>query len=147
MLMQIQARFLVPIVLAVAGSPVLAGLGGPAMATPAAAGIEQATTAAGATYTHVQRRLDSGTLVHEFVDATGTVFAVSWAGPFLPDLRELLGPSFSALKDSVAKGRTSALSISRADLVLASAGRMGDFEGRAWLPNKLPAGFDPRLIP
>jgi len=145
--MQFQARVLLPIVLAVAGSPVFAALGGPVTATPSGAGVQQAATAAGASYTHVQRQLDSGTVVHEFADASGTVFAVSWAGPFLPDLRDLLGPSFSALQDSAAKGRTSALSISRADLVLVSAGHMGGFEGRAWLPPKLPAGFDPRLIP
>ena len=103
--------------------------------------------AAGGAYTHVQRQLDSGTVVHEFAGADGKVFAVSWNGPFLPDLRELLGPSFAALQDSAARGRTSALSISRPDLVLVSAGHMRGFEGRAWLPPKLPAGFDPRQLP
>lgn len=145
--MQLHLRVLLPVVLALAGTPVLAALGGPVSATPAGAGVEQASTSAGAPYTHMQRQLDSGTVVHEFADASGTVFAVAWSGPFLPDLRELLGPSFSALQDSASKGRSSALSISRADLVLASAGHMGGFEGRAWLPPKLPAGFDPRLIP
>lgn len=143
-------RILLPAVVAVACGPVFAGLGGsPASGLPQAGAptVEQLATPSGAAYTHIQRQLDSGTVVHEFVDAGGTVFAASWTGPFLPDLRTLLGDSFSALQDGAARGRTSALSISRPDLVLVSAGHMGGFEGRAWLPSKLPAGFDPRLVP
>jgi len=148
--MHIDIRILLPIVLVAAGSPALAGLGGPLSNGLPQAGppaVEQVAPAAGGAYTHVQRQLDSGTVVHEFAGADGKVFAVSWNGPFLPDLRELLGPSFAALQDSAARGRTSALSISRPDLVLVSAGHMRGFEGRAWLPPKLPAGFDPRQLP
>jgi hypothetical protein len=148
--MHSNVRVFLPVVLAAACGPALAVLGGTTSAPSAQTGpatVEQVTNPSGAVYSHVQRRLDSGTVLHEFVDANGTVFAVAWSGPFLPDLRELLGPSFSALKDGAAKGRSSALSISRPDLVLVSAGHMGGFEGRAWLPPKLPTGFDPRLIP
>ena len=130
--------------------PALAGLGAAATTPPSQVGaavVQQRALPTGAAYTHIERHLDSGTVLHEFVDAGGTVFAVSWSGPFLPDLRELLGASFSALQDSAAAGRTSALSISRPDLVLVSAGHMRAFDGRAWLPTRLPAGFDPRLIP
>ncbi|MFL6693953.1 MAG: DUF2844 domain-containing protein, partial [Ramlibacter sp.] len=139
-----------PVVLVAAGSPALASLGGPLSTGLPQAGppvVEQVAPAGGGAYTHVQRQLDSGTVVREFADADGTVFAVSWNGPFLPDLRELLGPTFAVLQDSAARGRTSALSISRPDLVLVSAGHMRGFEGRAWLPPKLPAGFDPRQLP
>ena len=143
------SRLLVAVALA-AAVPAFAALGSaptspPPSASPATA--QQAVTAAGAAYTHLQRQLDTGTVVHEFVDAGGTVFAVAWSGPFLPDLRELLGASFPALQESAAHGRTSALSINRPDLVLVSAGHMRAFEGRAWLPTSLPAGFDPRQIP
>ena len=142
-------RLLAAVALA-AAAPAFAALGGapnppPPQAPPAT--VQQATTASGAAFTHVERQLDTGTVVHEFVDASGVVFAVSWSGPFLPDLRELLGASFPALQDSAARGHTSALSISRPDLVLVSAGHMRAFQGRAWLPTRLPAGFDPRLIP
>ena len=142
-------RFLAAVALA-ATAPAFAALGGapiPAPSQAATAGTQQAVTSAGTAYTHLERQLDTGTVVHEFVDAGGTVFAVAWSGPFLPDLRELLGASFPALQESAARGRTSALSINRPDLVLVSAGHMRGFEGRAWLPTRLPAGFDPRQIP
>lgn len=143
------SRLLVAVALA-AATPAFAALGSaPTAPSPPAspATTQQAVTASGAPYTHLQRQLDTGTVVHEFVDAGGTVFAVAWSGPFLPDLRELLGASFPALQEGAARGRTSALSISRPDLVLVSAGHMRGFEGRAWLPTRLPAGFDPRQIP
>ncbi|HZY19356.1 MAG TPA: DUF2844 domain-containing protein [Ramlibacter sp.] len=113
------------------------------------AALTQEHPATGADYLHQQHELDTGTTVHEFADLHGTVFAVTWSGPFLPDLRALLGPSFSALTQAQdgSRGRTSALSISRPDLVVMSAGRMGAFQGRAWLPAQLPVGFDPRTLP
>ena len=48
-------------------------------------------------YTVNRTTLDSGTTVREYVDASGTVFAVSWSGPVLPDLKQLLGPYFDTL--------------------------------------------------
>jgi len=115
---------------------------------PAAAGSQQ-TTATGVPYTHLQRQLDSGTTVHEFVDGAGRVFAVAWKGPFLPDLRELLGVHFQVLQQQEASTRGSqhALSIARPEIVLVSTGRMKAFQGRAWLPRQLPAGFDPGRLP
>lgn len=125
-----------------------AALGGPAGAVDGSAVANPSRTASGTPYTHVQRRLDSGTTVHEYVDAAGTVFAVAWAGPFQPDLRALLGRHFDALTEqqSSARGRGAA-AVRRPDLVIVSAGRMGAFQGRAWLPRQLPAGFDPGTLP
>jgi GMP synthase-like glutamine amidotransferase len=37
----------------------------------------------------------------------------------------------------------SQLSLKQSDLVIVSGGHMGAFEGHAWLPAKLPAGFNP----
>jgi hypothetical protein len=99
-----------------------------------------------AAYTDVEKILESGTVVHEYVDASGTVFAVSWAGPFLPDLKEILGSHFNALvthANKSAKAGRSQLALRQSDLVIVSGGHMGSFEGRAWLPAKLPAGFEP----
>jgi hypothetical protein len=99
-----------------------------------------------AAYTDVEKKLESGTVVHEYVDASGTVFAVSWAGPFLPDLKEILGSHFNAMvthANKSAKAGRSQLALRQSDLVIVSGGHMGSFEGRAWLPAKLPAGFEP----
>jgi len=38
----------------------------------------------------------TGTVVREFSSAAGEVFGVSWEGPFLPDLRQLLGASYDS---------------------------------------------------
>lgn len=128
-----------------------AGLGAAPVHWPAQAGAARASTLSTglASYTVVQRQLDSGTTVQEFVDSSGTVFAVSWAGPFLPDLKELLGIHFDAL---VAQGQRqgaqrSRLAVQNADAVIVSEGHMGALQGRAWLPSGLPAGFDVRGVP
>src|ERR1700684_555487 len=38
--------------------------------------------------------LPTGTVVREYVSPQGQVFAVSWKGPFKPDLRQLMGDYF-----------------------------------------------------
>jgi len=97
-------------------------------------------------YTDVETKLESGTVVHEYVGADGMVFAVSWSGPFLPDLKEVLGSHFDAMvahAGKTAKAGRSQLALRQSELVIVSGGHMGAFEGRAWLPAKLPAGFGP----
>ena len=89
--------------------------------------------------------LPTGTRVREYVSARGTVFAVSWNGPFLPDLRDLLGPHFETMTAEAAlnpKAGRSQLVVRRPEVVIFSGGHMRAFEGRAWLPAELPAGFD-----
>jgi hypothetical protein len=105
-----------------------------------------ATTSAGVAYTDISRTLKSGTLVHEYADATGAVFAVSWSGPFKPDLKRLLGRYFDMLgtDNATRQGRRSRIEVNAGDLVVQSGGHMGAFEGRAWVKSRLPAGFDPQ---
>lgn len=120
----------------------------PANLGPHAASPTFSTVSTGlATYTLVQKDLDSGTTVREYVDANGTVFAVSWSGPFLPDLKEILGGYFDAMVAQAGQGRDarhSGLAVRRSGVVIISSGHMGALEGRAWLPAKLPPGFDVR---
>ena len=101
-----------------------------------------------AVYTESEKKLDSGTIVREYLDANGTVFAVSWSGPFPPDLKEVLGSHFETM---VAEGRgpragRPGVALRRSDLVIVSGGHMGAFQGQAWLPQKLPAGFNTNNI-
>src|SRR3954468_16661970 len=105
-----------------------------------------ASTSAGVPYTDVSRTLKSGTLVHEYVDNSGAVFALSWSGPFKPDLKRLLGRYFDTLGDAdpARQGRRSRVEVNTGDLVVQSGGHMGAFEGRAWVQSRLPAGFDPQ---
>jgi hypothetical protein len=142
---------LVGAVLAAGLSTGWAALGGkPARLGPhVAAAKSNAASTGQSAYTETEKVLDSGTTVHEYLDAGGNVFAVSWSGPFLPDLKEILGEHFGVMaaqqRNQRAGGR-SPLHIRQSDVVIDSEGHMGSFQGRAWLPAKLPAGFDPQAI-
>jgi hypothetical protein len=123
-----------------------ASLGDPASAGPAP-GVSATSlrTPAGAAYVRLSRTLASGTMLAEYVDARGIVFAVAWSGPFLPALDTVLGRYYGAFEQNArAVGRSASVNIRQPDVVIASAGRMGAFQGHAWLPTQLPLGFDPR---
>jgi len=83
-----------------------------------------------------------GVQVTEFVAPSGTVFAVTWQGPVMPDLQQLLGDSFPAYKDALRPGANPRrpVSVQGADLVISSGGHMRAFSGLAYLPQQIPAG-------
>jgi hypothetical protein len=137
-----------PLLLAYAGA-VHAALGAaPSELTPAAGTARSLSQDPAATspasFTVQVTTLEGGTTIREYVTLTGTVFAVTWAGPFMPDLKTLLGGYFDAMVAESAKspraGR-SQLTLRRPDLVIISGGHMRAFEGRAYLPAAFPAGF------
>ena len=110
-----------------------------------------ATTAdsTAAVYTVSQSTLDSGTIVREYTDANGVVFAVSWKGPTLPDLRTLLGDYFSTMTSAAArhpKAGHSQLYVNDAAVTIESTGHMRAYAGRAWINARLPAGFNTQDI-
>jgi hypothetical protein len=134
---------------ALGGSPSDFGAVPTTSARRLAASTANATAAADAVYTVSQSTLDSGTVVREYSDTAGKVFAVSWTGPTLPDLRTLLGDKFAVMTGSAgkrAKAGHSQLSLEQSDLVLVSNGHMRSFAGHAWIPSALPAGFDTASI-
>lgn len=93
--------------------------------------------------------LPSGTTVREYVGADGIVFAVSWSGPFIPDLKDLLGDHFAALtteSERLPSAGRSQVIVSNPDVHIESAGHMRAFLGRAWVTSKLPAGVTPSDI-
>jgi hypothetical protein len=102
------------------------------------------TTSSGSSYQISESTLTSGTVVREYVSASGVVFGVSWSGPFMPDLRTLLGSNFSTLTAAAAqktKAGHSQLQIQQSDIVIVSGGHMRAYQGRAWIPSALPSGF------
>jgi hypothetical protein len=114
------------------------------MAARSLAATSTSTTSA-AVYTISQSTLDSGTIVREYTDASGVVFAVSWTGPTLPDLRTLLGDKFTVMTSNAAKrpkAGHSQLAVDQSDVVIVSSGHMRAYSGQAWIPSALPAGFD-----
>ena len=95
-----------------------------------------------APYTVHEMLTPSGTVVREYAAATGKIFAVTWSGPNVPDLRQLLGASFDAYAAPEAAGPRahSHRAVTRGDLVVQSSGRMRAFSGKAYLASLVPTG-------
>jgi hypothetical protein len=97
-------------------------------------------------YTVHETQLESGTLVKEYASADGIVFAISWKGPVLPNLKELLGSYFSVFEVETVQARVngrrgSPVAINRDGLVVSSNGRMGLFFGSAFALALVPANL------
>ena len=97
-------------------------------------------TTEGAGYVIHELQAQSGVRVREYVSPAGQVFAVSWQGPFMPDLRKVLGTYFEqfsqAAKSKQARGGP--LIIREPGLVVESGGHMRSFFGRAYVPQMVP---------
>ncbi len=86
--------------------------------------------------------LPSGAVLREFSVPGGSVFAVAWSGPAMPNLRQALGTYFDAYAGAAREkhaGRRH-VRVEGPDLVVQSNGHMRAFTGRAYLPQALPAG-------
>jgi hypothetical protein len=93
-------------------------------------------------------QLPSGTVVTEYQNSGGVVYAVSWHGPSLPNLQQVLGGYFTsyqtAAKTPVVRHRV--VRLSNPDIMIESSGKMRAFVGRAWVPKLLPTGVTPADI-
>jgi hypothetical protein len=98
----------------------------------------------GSNYVMRDTTLASGTHLREYVSGSGVVFAVTWDGPMLPDLKALLGKYFDTMVAESAKapraGRAR-IGVNLPEVVINSGGHMRAFEGSAWIPAEFPAGF------
>ena len=96
-------------------------------------------------YTVSTHALPSGTVVREFVTAQKMVFAVTWQGPVLPDLATYFGDHYAAFREAAQQRRAAglrggALVAQQSDLLIVSRGRMGRFQGHAYIPSQVPSG-------
>ena len=91
---------------------------------------------------------EDGTLIKEYVSLDGKVFGVSWKGPTLPDLSQLLGTSFAEFQSSVnhTAGRRKVAVVHNSDLVVESTGHTRAFQGRAYLKSMLPDGVSQEVV-
>ena len=88
--------------------------------------------------------LAMGTHVREYVSGSGVVFALTWDGPFLPDLKALLGKHFDTMaaeSTRLPRAGRSRMAVSQPEVVINSGGHMRAFEGSAWVPAEFPTGF------
>ena len=90
-----------------------------------------------------------GMKVKEYVAPAGMVFGVSWAGPVMPDLQNLLGtyfPEFQKSAENAPAPRRRALAVRTDRLVVESAGHMRAFHGRAYVPSLVPAQVPEEVV-
>jgi len=102
------------------------------------------TTEAGAYSIH-EMTASTGTVVREYVSPAGRVFGVTWRGPFIPDMQQLLGSYFEPYVQAAKAQRDrrvgrAPLNIQEPGLVVQTAGHMRSYSGRAYDPGLLPAG-------
>jgi hypothetical protein len=87
---------------------------------------------------------DNGIQVREYLNREGTVFAVTWAGPVVPDLPQLLGAQFAAYAAALAArdhlGLHRSVRVATSSLVVESDGHLRAYVGRAYLPEMIPIG-------
>ena len=104
----------------------------------------------GQAYTVHELHEESGTVVKEFISPSGKVFAVSWSGPFIPDLRQLFGEYFDqysqAARTRVRRPGRAPLMIQQNGLVVQSGGHMRAFFGKAYLVDQLPETVRAEMI-
>ena len=113
------------------------------------ASYQAAKTAQG--YRVAALELNNGTVVQEFVDAKGQVFALRWSGPDLPDMGMLLGSYLPVFKASVQAARQAGkrggpVVVQSGGVVLISTGVMGAFQGYAYLDAWVPPGVDVQAL-
>ena len=127
--------------------PALAVLGGSVDSIRADQVLLQASLTVTATGPYSVHELTSplGMVVREYVSPQGTVFAVSWHGPFLPDMKHLLGDYFGQYSSAVRQQRErqvgrSSLNIHKPSLVMQSAGHLRAYSGRVYDPGLFPTG-------
>lgn len=97
-------------------------------------------------YTVHEIKAPTGTVVREYVSPDGKIFAVVWQGPFLPDLRQLLGSYFEQFSQSAQNLKRKhhrvrgPLLIREPGLVVQTGGHMRAYFGRAYIPELIPPG-------
>lgn len=97
----------------------------------------------GQSYTIHELRSAAGVVVREYASASGKIFAVSWQGPTLPDMKQLLGSYFEEFQKAAQAqnrpGGHSPLIIQHPGLVVELGGHMRSFVGRAYLADQMPS--------
>jgi hypothetical protein len=137
------------VLLACLSVPALAALGGDARSVEVdrAQLKGEVSVSTGAGFTVHEITLPTRTVIREYLSPAGTIFAVTWRGQVVPDLRQTLGsyyPAFRAAVDSAPRGPDHRhLSVEKPELVVHSSGRMRDHRGVVYVPALLPPGVSP----
>ena len=131
------------IALQICALPALAALGGDgaSVGTGLAHVLASKRVQATQAYTMHELNATTGTKVHEYLGNDGKVFAVSWQGPFRPDLRQLLGVYYETyLKAAGPRVARGPINIQLPGLVIHMSGHQRAFYGRVYIPDQVPQG-------
>jgi hypothetical protein len=111
--------------------------------------VKRSTLVSGS-YTTYELETQLGTVIREYVSPAGTVFGVAWAGPNLPDMRQILGSYYDQFEQAASARRQlhlrGPLAVEEPGLVVYSGGHMRAYTGKAYLPKALPQGLQPEAI-
>lgn len=126
-------------------TPVSAALGGDTASVDADRARVKGALRVNSTSAYTVHEIESnGTVVREYVAATGKVFAVTWHGPAVPDLQQVLGDYYTQYRQALSVphlGGHRHLAIETPGFVMQAGGHMRAFSGRAWAPDLLPPNF------
>jgi len=126
-------------------APVLAALGGDAASVEADRASIQGVLRVTPTVSFTVHEIEApgGMVIHEYASPDGKVFAVSWRGPGVPDLQQMLGSYYGEFAQAAAAPHYNHhhLSIRTPNVVVESSGHTRAFFGRAWAPALLPQDF------
>ena len=135
-------RLAIALALTVVVAPAFAALGGDTASVLADRDHEKGTLqiSSAASYSVHEITTSFGTTVREYLTPGGKVFGVAWRGPFMPDLRQLLGAYYAQYEQAAAARHVNHrhVSVELPTLVVHSSGRMRAFYGRAWAPDLIP---------
>jgi hypothetical protein len=141
-MMKLSCAFLGTLAAVCVSAPALAALGGDAASVESdrasMKGALRVTTTVDYDIHEIQT--PGGGVIHEYVSAQGKVFAVTWRGPGIPDLGQLLG-SYSAQLAKAATGphyNHHHLRIETPEVVMQSDAYLRTRSGRAWVRALLP---------
>jgi hypothetical protein len=100
-------------------------------------------------YRQHEIQLSSGTVVRQYAGLDGSVFAITWHGPYMPNMKQILGRYFDAYVAAERVPHTDHhhLRVQQGDLMVESSGHTRAFNGRAWLPRAIPAGLSVGDLP
>jgi len=94
------------------------------------------------TYRVHQLTTANGSTIREHVSPQGLVFGVSWEGPFMPDMRLLLG-TYAGDLSSAPQAQTQirylrGLIVNTGNFVFVNSGHLRFSKGRAYVPSLIP---------
>lgn len=129
--------------------PALAALGGDVTSVQEDQAQMKSTlkTTEAEAYTIHELTAPGKTIVKEYVSPEGKVFAITWSGPFIPNMQQLLG-TYSDRFVQAAKAQREGhpghrpVSIQQPDFVFQNGGHMRAYVGRAYVPAMVPQGVN-----